>query len=163
MKIGILSDTHDNITLVRKAVSVFNSAEVGVTIHCGDYCAPFILKELANLKCILHGVFGNVDGEIHYMTKLAITDLKNIKLYGILGEITVENLRIAFTHNDIFAQALFDTNKYDCIFYGHTHICKIEYKDGKAFINPGEFAGLKSKPSVVIFDTDTKKADLIWL
>lgn len=62
MKIGIISDTHDNLPAVEEAVKVFNSAAVGLIIHAGDWNAPFSLAKLG-AKAKISGIFGNVDGE----------------------------------------------------------------------------------------------------
>src|SRR4030042_509218 len=39
--IGILSDSHDNLTRVREAVRLFNDAGCSLVIHPGDFVAPF--------------------------------------------------------------------------------------------------------------------------
>lgn len=46
MKIGILSDTHNEIENVRKAVSVFESLGIDTVIHCGDVTIPRVLEVL---------------------------------------------------------------------------------------------------------------------
>ena len=43
MLIGVMSDTHDNVPLIEKAVALFNDRKVGFVIHAGDYVAPFAL------------------------------------------------------------------------------------------------------------------------
>ena len=63
MKIGIISDTHDNVPKVKEAVTIFNEEGVDLVIHAGDYIAPFAVAPLNNLKCDYVGVFGNNDGE----------------------------------------------------------------------------------------------------
>ena len=45
MKIGVLSDTHDNLTNIRKAVEIFSKNGVEALIHGGDFCSPFTLAE----------------------------------------------------------------------------------------------------------------------
>jgi predicted phosphodiesterase len=42
MRIGIISDTHDNMPLIKRACELFNAREVQMVLHCGDYCAPFL-------------------------------------------------------------------------------------------------------------------------
>jgi len=46
LKLGILSDTHDNVPQVRKAVALFNREMVDLVLHAGDYVAPFSVKPL---------------------------------------------------------------------------------------------------------------------
>jgi uncharacterized protein len=40
MKIGVLSDTHDQDELIRKAVQQFNEEQVAWVFHCGDWVSP---------------------------------------------------------------------------------------------------------------------------
>ena len=61
--IGILSDTHDNLTRVREAVRLFDDAGCDLVVHAGDFVAPFTVEELRNLRAPVQAVFGNCDGE----------------------------------------------------------------------------------------------------
>lgn len=36
MKIGLISDTHDNIQIIQNAISLFNDKHVSFVIHAGD-------------------------------------------------------------------------------------------------------------------------------
>ena len=63
MKIGIISDTHDDIENVRRNIDIFNKEEVQYVIHAGDYVFPGIVMEFKNLNARLVGVLGNNDGE----------------------------------------------------------------------------------------------------
>ncbi len=66
MKIGVLSDTHDNLPNIRKAVEVFSKNGVEALIHAGDFCSPFTLAEfkpLAEKGMKMYAVFGNNDGD----------------------------------------------------------------------------------------------------
>jgi putative phosphoesterase len=63
MKVGIMSDSHDHLINIRKAVETFKEAGVGFVLHAGDFVAPFVANELQKLNCPLLGVFGNNDGE----------------------------------------------------------------------------------------------------
>ncbi|MBU2560247.1 YfcE family phosphodiesterase, partial [archaeon] len=61
--IGIISDSHDNLPSVEKAVDYLNSLDLELVIHAGDYIAPFTAIELKKLDAKMVGVFGNNDGE----------------------------------------------------------------------------------------------------
>ena len=58
MKIGIISDTHDDIENVSEAIQIFNQNKVKYVIHAGDYIFPGIIKEFSKLNAKLIGVFG---------------------------------------------------------------------------------------------------------
>ncbi|MEM1767624.1 MAG: YfcE family phosphodiesterase, partial [Candidatus Bathyarchaeia archaeon] len=63
MLIGLMSDTHDNLPMVEKAVSLLNDRKVELVLHAGDYVAPFVIPKLRELKAKVIGVFGNNDGD----------------------------------------------------------------------------------------------------
>ena len=39
--VGIMADSHDNRVMIKKAVDFFNERSVDLTLHAGDYIAPF--------------------------------------------------------------------------------------------------------------------------
>ena len=39
MKLGIISDTHDNLPAIAAAVEIFKKARVQAILHAGDYVA----------------------------------------------------------------------------------------------------------------------------
>lgn len=63
MKVGIISDTHDDIENVQEAIQIFNKNKVDCVIHAGDYVFPGIVKEFKNLNTKFIGILGNNDGE----------------------------------------------------------------------------------------------------
>ncbi|HCL90984.1 MAG TPA: YfcE family phosphodiesterase, partial [Candidatus Atribacteria bacterium] len=50
MKIGIISDTHDNLPKIKKAVGIFNREKVELVLHAGDFVSPFTFLEFKNLN-----------------------------------------------------------------------------------------------------------------
>jgi putative phosphoesterase len=63
MKIGVISDTHDQQELILQCVHMLNDASVDLVIHCGDWVSPFILHSFKDLRMPMKGVFGNNDGD----------------------------------------------------------------------------------------------------
>jgi uncharacterized protein len=61
MQLGILSDTHDELTRTRAAVDLLRAEGAEVLIHCGDLASPAILALCAVLPCYF--VFGNHDAD----------------------------------------------------------------------------------------------------
>jgi len=49
MIIGIISDTHDNLPEIEKAVKLFNQKKVGFVLHAGDFVARLLLINLKSL------------------------------------------------------------------------------------------------------------------
>lgn len=163
MRIGIISDTHDNIWNFDKAVRSLKKEGIETLIHCGDYCAPFMLFRLESLNIPVHGVFGNGDGDKYLMTKLTYTNLKNITLYGELGEIEIEGRKIAFLHDQKLANGLFAKKEYDLVCHGHIHKSYLTEEEKRYLICPGEIMGLKEKPSFSIYDTSSHMVKIVSL
>ena len=61
MRIGIVSDTHNNLKSVKRIVEIFNDARVERVIHTGDIASARSLEKFSELKCKLVGVYGNND------------------------------------------------------------------------------------------------------
>ena len=153
-----MSDSHDNIRNLNKAIELLQERKVKVLIHCGDLCAPFMLDELKKFNGEVHLVFGNIDD--NYLTPKKAYEL-GINFHGYLGELEIENKKIAFLHNPIFAEALAFHGKYDAVFYGHTHKKKEELVKRCLLVNPGEIMGRLGKPSFAVYDIESEKVEFI--
>ena len=110
MNIGIISDTHDDLSSLKNAIKSFNERRVDYVIHAGDYVFPGVVKQFKNFNGKLVGVLGNNDGE-----KLGL--LRNFQeiggeLYGEFGDLRLDRLRIAIYHgtNDTIIEALSHVN-----------------------------------------------------
>lgn len=55
MKIGILSDSHDNMPKLARAVELFNEEKVELVLHAGDLVSPITANELIRLFVVLSG------------------------------------------------------------------------------------------------------------
>ncbi len=51
MMIGIVSDSHDNVPMLQRAVEYFNHAGCELVIHAGDIISPFSMALLEKLAC----------------------------------------------------------------------------------------------------------------
>jgi len=61
MKIGILSDTHGNVTRTREALKILARHNVGAIVHCGDIGSMQCLMLLAESAPRVYAVAGNTD------------------------------------------------------------------------------------------------------
>jgi len=156
MKIGIISDSHDNREYIIKAVECFNDENVEMIIHAGDIVSPFTEREFKKLKSKMKAVFGNNDGERFGLKKVFDINLPPI-------ELTLDNKKIIVMHEPHNIEALKESNHYDVIIYGHLHDSLIE-KGKTTVINPGETCcWLTGKATVVILDTEFMETRLIEL
>jgi hypothetical protein len=107
-------------------------------------------------------VKGNADSDIEEFKNQAQKH-KNIIFYGHTGKLEINNLKIVWTHEPYLAKKMAQSQQYDFIFYGHTHTPWQEKNNKTNLINPGTLAGLFTKATFAIFDTQNKKAQLIIL
>lgn len=146
MKIGVLSDSHDNLIRIEKAVRFFNKNKVGFVLHAGDFIAPFTIPKLKNLKCDWAGIFGNNDGEKTGLSRIGEGRIKESPL-----RIKLENKKITLVHDIDTINP--DTEDASLIIFGHTHKPEIVKKDVLLLINPGECGGwLTNKSTVALVD-----------
>jgi predicted phosphodiesterase len=96
MKIGILSDTHDQLERTSEAVSALIRAGAEILIHCGDITEPAIVLECAGLPTTY--IFGNNDND-HDKLLRTILGVGGVCL-GKGGTIELEGRTIAVTHGD---------------------------------------------------------------
>lgn len=157
MLIGIMSDTHDNLPAIRKAVEFFNERNVDLVIHAGDYVAPFVARELKKLKAPLKGVFGNNDGERKGLYEA-------LGIYDELMELEADGMKIAVTHgtNEVLVKALVHSRLYDVVVVGHTHRYEIQEVGRTVLVNPGEVCGyVTGVKSVALLDTRKREVQII--
>ena len=160
MKFAIISDSHDNMPNLHKALAWMKQNNIEELIHCGDLCAPAVIREALapEFSEPIHMVFGNVEDRDN--TPRLATEFSHITHYGDLGEIEIAGLKIAFIHYPDKAKELAESGKYDLVFYGHSHKPWEETIGQTQLINPGTLAGLFYKASFAVYDTDTKKLEL---
>ena len=161
MKIGIISDTHDNLPQIKIAVEIFNREKVELVLHAGDFVSPFTFLEFKNLNCPLKGVFGNNDGDKLYLQEK----------FKVIGEIypapyivKINNKNVIMLHKEKLIDALAESQRYDVIIYGHTHRSDLRKIGKTLIINPGECGGwLTGKSTIALLDLKTLEAKIIDL
>jgi len=163
MIIAIMSDSHDHIWNVRKALEVLHSEKADSIIHCGDLIAPFTLRELAAFGGPVHWVLGNNDGDPYMLTKISLTELKNTQPHGIIGRLSLDGAAIAFTHHEEVGVALAHTGEHDLVCCGHTHVYRQERIKDTMLLNPGDLMGKDGPGTFCLFDTASQKIELVKL
>ena len=154
MHLGIVSDTHDDMDVVRAAVTTFEAAGVDAVVHCGDVVAPFAATPFDG-PWDFYAVRGNNDGEWGLQDAV-----ETVGTYlGEMGELTLDGNALAVYHgtSQPIVDALCACGSYDYVLHGHTHLRAHEDRDGTVRINPGGVAfqeGLPG-PSAVVLDLET--------
>lgn len=161
MLVGIITDSHENMTNIKKAVNIFNEKKVGYVLHCGDIISPITANEFKNLNSKMILVFGNNDGEKPYLIK-TFNNIGNFYPPG--HEFELDNKKFIMMHEPVGISALAESGQYNYVLYGHTHKKDIRKVNNTTIINVGESCGwLTGKASIGILNTKTDDIDLISL
>jgi uncharacterized protein len=158
MKLLIISDTHDHIADLQTVISATKD-NIDAVIHCGDFCAPFSLKKLAEFGVPVHCVWGNTNDKEGCLG--VSKALRQVKIYGDVAELKFDKLRFHVNHYPQIGMAAAMSGKYDVVVFGHTHVQKIEKVGEALVINPGPvmseiaFDLAEAGPRYVILDTKT--------
>ncbi|MBN1220911.1 MAG: metallophosphoesterase [Anaerolineae bacterium] len=164
MLIGVLSDIHDNLENLRRALEIFKARGVQALIFCGDFCSPIPSREMAGgFGGEIHCVFGNGDGDRFTISNVAHTQYPNLKLHGEYAELEFDGVKIAVTHYPFYAEALARTGDYQAVFCGHTHELHEERIGDCLWLNPGEVLGWKGRATCAVYDTASNSATIITL
>lgn len=156
MKLAVMSDTHDNVWNLRRALEIVREEQADMIIHCGDFVAPFMLKELEKAGLPVYGVLGNNDGSGFLLAKTAFTELSRITLNEIVGFVDAQGFSVSFTHQRVVAEALALTGRFDLVCYGHSHVYRLETLGKTLLLNPGEILGKEGKPGFCMVNTATR-------
>ena len=162
MKIGVVSDTHNNLKNIEIIINLFNEIKVPIVIHTGDISNANTLEQFSKLNSKLIGVYGNNDRnelgleEVAQKNKFQFQDPPR-KLSLLDKEIVI------FHEPDKIDQFLSENKLIDVVLYGHTHRYENNIKNGVLFFNPGESAGMqKGSNAIGILDLKNMQAKRIF-
>jgi len=153
MRVGIVSDTHDDLAAVEAAVALFDREGVDAVVHCGDFVAPFSVTPFdvggddPDAGFDFHAVRGNNDGE--WAVRSTVEEFGTY--HGEAGTLSFGDggsagadpaaaaVDVAVTHgtSGVVVDALVDCGDYDYVFHGHTHAHGVEERGGTVRVNPG--------------------------
>lgn len=146
MIIGVLSDTHDNLPKIKKAVKFFNEKRVGFVLHAGDFVSPFAALLLKGLSSPWRGVFGNNDGEHKGLAAASGGRIGPAPL-----RLRLSGRKIILVHD--LHQVRAAASAPDLVVFGHSHKPAVFVQGTTLFVNAGEAGGwLSGKASVALID-----------
>jgi putative phosphoesterase len=163
MLIGIMSDSHDNISMIKRAVSIMKERGVDLLLHAGDFIAPFSIPYLKDSGAQgIIGVFGNNDGEKAGLKKAFE------RIGGVLEKAPhkyeIDSFIVYMMHEPYFLADAVEDPDANLIIHGHTHKLSIERKRGKILLNPGETCGyITGKKTMIFLDTDIMEPEVVEL
>jgi len=157
MKIAIISDMHDNMPNLKKALAWINENKIEQIICCGDVCDIETLKYLANnFQKTINVVYGNAELYQPEETK----KFKNINFVGRLGVINIFGKKIGLCHEPWFVEKAQEQDQCDFIFYGHTHKPWEEIKNNAVVLNPGTLGGVFYMATFAVVDLGNGQREL---
>lgn len=119
MRIGLISDTHDNEALAEVAGGLFHDERVDRVFHLGDVTQPETLDPLHGFPLIV--VQGNNDEEP----------------WPVSWQQELEGQRVGATHGHHKALLARLIGECDVVLHGHTHKRRAERVGRALVINPG--------------------------
>jgi uncharacterized protein len=154
-RIAILSDSHDNIWNLEKALVQVQRMKADVLLHCGDLVAPFVLDQLAQgFAGPIHVVLGNNDGDGRLLHAIA-SQYSHVNLHGLYVELEMGDRRIALIHYPEPALRIAQSGHFDLVCYGHDHQ-KYQEQIGRCYlVNPGEIMGRYGEPGWGLYDGES--------
>ena len=163
MLIGIMSDSHDNLTMLKRAAGAMKKYGVDVLLHGGDYIAPFSIPYLKSTgaKTII-GIYGNNDGEIKGLKK--VFDEIGGRLEKAPLRFDLQGLKIMMMHEPVYIADAKEDPNLNVVIYAHTHKLFIEKKRGKIILNPGETCGyITGRKTIILLNTETMEPETVDL
>jgi putative phosphoesterase len=162
MRIGLMSDSHDRVPAVAALLARLAGAGVGMVLHGGDFCAPFVLKPFEDAHISLAGVYGKNDGD-HEGLLIRAQSAFGAELFDSPHSFEIGGQRLLLVHDigDVQQRSI---EGHSIVVHGGTHKQQMKSRGDTLIVNPGETCGwLFGAPSAAILDLETKSVEFISL
>ena len=159
MKIGVVSDTHNNLKNTRRITQLFNAAQVERVIHTGDITQAKTLEAFADLNAPLTAIYGNNDLERDSLQQAA--HRLGIELHDPPLHLKWHQRQILVVHDPLDLDGL-TTSAHNLVLHGHTHLFRAERTETQLIFNPGECAGMMTGLNAVgLVDLESLRFELL--
>jgi len=155
MFVAVMSDSHDNIGSLDKAIEIAKNRRCEILFHCGDLISPFMVPILGKFAKEINLILGNNKGDVFLLCE-HLKNYPQVKLHGEEAFLEIYGYKIAMVHHPKVAYLLAKTEEFDFVFCGHTHRFEVKEFGKTLLINPGELLGKEGTPTFVILDLKTK-------
>lgn len=154
MFVAIVSDIHDELHQLEKAIFQAQSYPCSHLICLGDLVELSTLRKLCDLWPLgIDIVFGNNETD-HEKHLLYARQRANIRHHGMCGDFLLGNRRILMAHRKEDAMQAMKPDLYDALFFGHTHMPDRAFYGKTLIANPGEVGGYRYPARFAVYDTD---------
>jgi len=162
MKIGIISDTHDNSINLEAALGILQAEGVTKILHCGDVCGPDMIRALVGFEVWVSQ--GNMDRQVGLAQ--AVKETLGRGRLAWLHKPTLNGYSVALIHgdNEEALRDLISSGRYAYVCHGHTHRRRDDTIGRTRVINPGALGGMRRQSrSFCILDLGTGEARFVQL
>ncbi len=128
----IISDIHDHLLNLEKALRFGLNEKIQQIIFCGDLVSPFTLRKISEIlpsSTFFRGVFGNNEGDKLTIMKFIKENilLKEQPLFTKIGDLNsvIIHGSGSVEETEKIALSLAKSLNFDLIFFGHTHLPKL--------------------------------------
>ena len=147
MRIAVISDTHSRTSSVQAALELIAAQNVALILHCGDIQdADTVRMFPANT----HFVYGNCDYDRDEIR--AAVEHIGATIHDGYGVLELAGRKVGFVHGDDYQllRDLEQSDAFDFLFHGHTHVAG-ERRVGKTrVINPGALQRVATRTYLVL-------------
>ena len=164
VRVGILSDTHNDELMTRQAIEVFRERNVNLVVHAGDIGSSAIVGMFGGMKASF--VLGNCDTDHDGLRETCVN--AGLDPAARSASFELENKRFFVCHGDDCSRYrdAVTSGSYDYLIVGHTHEFSACHKGSTLVINPGAVTRDKHSDvlqTVAILDVDTGHVERIVL
>ena len=159
MRIGVVSDTHNNLKNTKRIVALFGEANVDAVIHTGDITKGSTLALFADLTVPLHGVFGNNDVERQGLDE--VIEANGFHFAEPPLQLNLDDHNLVVVHDPRLLEGL--ELPFRLALHGHTHMFHKEYIQAEQLVfNPGECAGhMQGHNAIGVVDLNSLETELL--
>jgi len=144
MRIGVISDTHDDIRALKQVVGILKAEEINVLLHCGDLCTPAVIEILSSFDIWI--ARGNMDR--HAELEPTARELIGASRFADRHRLTLDGRSVALVHGhrEDELRRLINAGEHAYVFHGHTHRKRDQRVGPTRVINPGALGGMRWQP-----------------
>jgi len=168
MKVCVVSDSHDNLKLLKAAVADAKQRGAEAVIHCGDVVAPSTLNVTREFDLPVHVIHGNNTGDMSTLHRMADKSGGQLIYHGQDAGIEMNGRKIFIVHYPHYAEAMATTGDWDMVCFGHDHKAHVDWVDNikgnkTVLVDPGTVAGIGAPSTYIIADLEEMKFEIVEL
>jgi len=160
MRIGVVSDTHDDRRNLETALGLLRAEGITQLLHCGDLCGPAIVELLSEFDVWI--ARGNMDR--HPELDQTVHETVGRERLASSHRLTLDGLSVALVHGhqERELRSLINAGEHAYVFHGHTHRRNDRRVGPTRVINPGALGGMRwQQRSFCILDLAADEVEFV--